>query len=41
MSLSSATPKRTTEQDRIVGERIVALRRAKGMSQPRSEWRWA
>ena len=33
MSLSSATPKRTTEQDRIVGERIGALRRAKGMSQ--------
>ncbi|CAO4185108.1 helix-turn-helix domain-containing protein [Methylorubrum extorquens] len=33
MSLSSATPKRTTEQDRIVGKRIVALRRAKGMSQ--------
>ncbi|CAO4140450.1 helix-turn-helix domain-containing protein [Methylorubrum aminovorans] len=33
MSLFSATPKRTTEQDRIVGERIVALRRAKGMSQ--------
>lgn len=33
MSLPSATPKRATEQDRIVGERIVALRKAKGLSQ--------
>lgn len=33
MSLPSAMPKRATEQDRIVGERIVALRKARGLSQ--------
>lgn len=28
-----STPKRTTDVDRLVGERIVALREARGLSQ--------
>jgi transcriptional regulator with XRE-family HTH domain len=33
MNTPGATPKKTTEQDRIVGERIQALRKSKGLSQ--------
>lgn len=33
MDTLGAKPKRATEQDRLVGERIVALRKARGLSQ--------
>ncbi len=33
MGTQSSKPKRVTEQDRIVGERIHALRKSKGISQ--------
>ncbi|CAO4145767.1 hypothetical protein DHODJN_09825 [Methylorubrum extorquens] len=33
MGTPSVTPKRATEQDRIVGERIHVLRKSKGLSQ--------
>ena len=33
MDTPNATPRRVTEQDRVVGERIQVLRKAKGLSQ--------
>lgn len=33
MHIPSASPKRTTEQDRLVGQRIKLLRKSKGISQ--------